>query len=84
MIEIDIINPSERLSYTIRNAWPDDEYLYNYDEGEHYYITCDHCTFWNGNYTLTLRYECASIRLNLYSKDFEQVRNITKNKRRLY
>ena len=84
MIELDIINPSDRLRFYIQNIWPDDEYLYVYDEGEHYYIRCDSCTFHDGNYTVTLKYEIAIIRLILYSKDFEQVRNTTKNKRRIY
>ncbi len=84
MIELDIINPSDRLRFTIQNVWPDDESLYVYNEGEHFYITCDSCTFYDGNYTITLKYELAIIRLILYSKDFEQVRNITKNKRRIY
>jgi len=84
MIELDIINPSDGLRFTIQEVWPDDEYLYVYDEGEHFYVTCDHCTFWRGNYTLTLEYQRAFIRLIIYSNDYEQVRNITKNKRRLY
>lgn len=84
MAELDIIKPSDRLRFYIQHIWPEDEYLYVYDEGEHFYIRCDSCTFWDGNYTLTLKYEIASIRLILYSKDFEQVRNIAKNKRRLY
>ena len=82
MIELDIINPSDTLRFTIQNVWPD--YMYIYDEGEHFRVRCDTCTFWNGNYTLMLKYEYALISLILYSKDFEQVRNITKNKRRLY
>lgn len=84
MIELDIINPSDRLRFYIQKIWPEDEYLYVFDEGEHYYIRCDRCTFNDGNYTITLKYEIAIIRLILYSKDFEQVRNITKNKRRIY
>lgn len=85
MIELDVINPSEDLRAYITNIWPEDEYLYNYDEGEHYFIKCDLCNFWDGNYTITLNYENrAFIRLSLYKGEFEQVRNITKNKRRLY
>lgn len=85
MIELDIINPSDDLRAYITSIWPDDEYMYVYDEGEHYYIKCDMCTFWDGNYTITLNYENrAIIRLSLYKGEFEQVRNITKNKRRIY
>lgn len=85
MIELDVLNPSEELRLYIANIWPDDEYMYVYDEGEHYYIKCDNCTFWDGNYTITLNYDNkAYIRLNLFKGNFEQVRNITKNKRRLY
>lgn len=84
MAELDIINPSDRLRFYIQTIWPEDEYLYVYDEGEHFYIRCDDCVFWRGNYTLTLKYEIALIRLIVYSNDYEQVRNISKNKRRLY
>ena len=85
MIELDIINPSETLSSYIMSIWPKDFYMYVYKDGEHYYISCDHCAFWDGNYTLTLSYyKRAFIRLSLYKGEFEQVRNITKNKRRLY
>ena len=85
MIELDVINPSEELRLYITNIWPEYEYMYVYDEGEHFYIQCDNCTFWDGNYTITLDYDGkAYIRLNLFKGNFEQVRNITKNKRRLY
>ena len=87
MIELDIIKPSVVLRRYLNNIWPEDEYLYVYEgiEIEHCYIKCDNCTFWDGNYTITLDYDNrAYIRLNLFKGDFEQVRNITKNKRRLY
>lgn len=85
MIELDVINPSEELRLYITSIWPEDEYMYVYDEGEHYYIKCDRCTFWDGNYTIFLEYDNkARISLNLFKGNFEQVRNITKNKRRLY
>ena len=80
MIELDIINPSDGLCFTIQKVWPDDEYLYVYDEGEHFYIKCDHYTFWRDNYALTIEYQRAFNRLIIYSNDYEQVRNITKNK----
>lgn len=33
MIELDIINPSDDLRFTIQHVWPDDEYLYVYKKG---------------------------------------------------
>lgn len=85
MIELDIINPSDDLRAYIVNVWPDDEYMYVHDEGEHYYIKCDDCTFWDGNYTITLKYGTrAIVRMSLYKGEFEQVRSINKNKRGIY
>lgn len=85
MIELDVLNPDDELKAYITSIWPDDEYLYVYDEGEHYYIKCDECTFWDGNYTITLKYEqYALIRLIIYHNHCEAVYNITKNKRRRY
>ena len=85
MIELDIINQSDNLRFYIEHIWPKDYMLYIYDEGEHYRLQCDSCCFWDGNYTLTLNYDdIALIRICLYKGNFEQVRNVSKNKRRIY
>lgn len=85
MIEIDVLNPDEFLIAYITNIWPEDEYLYVYDEGNHYYLKCDDCTFWAGDYTISLKYEdTALIRLVLTHEHFEAIYNVTKNKNRRF
>lgn len=84
MIELDIKHPTERLRKAIQKVWPDDMYSCVIDEDIHYYIKCDTCSFWDGSYTITLKYELAIIRIYLFKGTFDQVRSINKNKRRLY
>lgn len=82
MIKIDIINPSTRLRAFIKTVWPKQ---YVDEEGGHCYIRCDDCELCGGNYIITLNADnIGMIRILLFKDEFEQVRNINKNKRRIY